>query len=97
MKVDSQGDPGFVVTIQNKTPGKVYAYSGTGWTVKESDVDDAVLRTVVDSGQTVDEFMWFDRGNVGGSSISNLEDVEGAIVIEDFDTAAIIGEYAFKS
>lgn len=88
---------GYVLTIANKTSGKVYAYSDVGWTVKGADVDDAVLRAVVDPGQTVQEFMWFDRRNVGVSSLDGLEDVEGAIVIEDFDTGAIVGEYAFKA
>ena len=97
MKVDSEGDPGFVLSITNKAPGKVYAYSGAGWSVKGSDVDDAVLRTVVDPGQTIEEFMWFDRRDLGGSALSNLADVEGTIVIEDYDTAAIAGEYAFKA
>ena len=97
MKVDAEGDPGFVVSITNRTPGKVYAYSGTTWTVKGSDVDDAVLRTAIDPGQTVQEFMWFDRGEVGGSSLDNLEDVRGTIIIEDFDTSTIIGKYAFKA
>lgn len=96
-KVDSQGDLGYVLTIANKTPGKVYAYSDVGWTVKDADVDDAVLRAIVDPGQTTQEFMWFDRRNIGASSLDGLEDVEGVIVIEDFDTGAIIGEYAFKA
>ena len=60
------------------------------------DVDDAVLRTTVDSGQTVEEFMWFDHRDVG-NTLDNLEDVEGTIIIEGYDTSAIIGEYAFKA
>lgn len=64
MKIDSEGDLGYVVSITNRTPGKVYAYSGSGWSVKGADVDDAVLRTTVDSGQTVEEFMWFDHRDV---------------------------------
>ena len=95
-KVDSEGDSGYVVSITNRTSGKVYAYSDVGWSVKDADVDDAVLRAVVDSGQTVEEFVWFDHRDLSISSLDGLEDVEGAIVIEDFDTAAIIGEYAFK-
>ena len=30
MKIDSEGDLGYVVSITNKTPGKVYADSGSG-------------------------------------------------------------------
>ncbi|MBR3182383.1 MAG: hypothetical protein IKF56_07090 [Eggerthellaceae bacterium] len=97
MKVDSQGDPGYIVSITNRTSDRVYAYSDVGWTMNGADVDDAVLRTTVDPGQTVEEFMWFDHRNIGSSSLDVLEDVEGAIVIEDFGTSAVIGEYAFAA
>lgn len=97
-KADSQGDLGYVLTIANKTPGKVYAYSGVGcWKVRGSEVDDPVLYVVVEPGQEVDEFMWFDRGSLGSGSLDALQDVEGVIVVQDYDTAAIMGEYAFAA
>lgn len=96
-KADADGDIGFVLSIANKTDGKVYVYAAHGWKVNGSDVDDAVLRAVVEAGQTTEEFMWFDRGWLGVNTLDDLKGVEGVIVVEDYDTSAIVGEYAFKA
>ena len=85
------------MTIANKTSGKVYVYSGIGWKVRGSSVDDPVLRAIVDPGQEVEEFMWFDHRSLGSNSVDALEDVEGTILVEDYDTGAIVGEYAFTA
>ena len=95
-KVDSSDDPGFVLKISNKTDGKVYVYSNPGWTVKGAQVNDPVLRALVDPGETSEEFMWFDHGNLPTSSLDGLKEVVGTLVVEDYGTSAILGEYGFS-
>lgn len=96
-KVDADGDIGFVLNIANKTDGKVYVYAARGWKVNGSDADDAVLRAVVDAGQTAEAFMWFDRSWLGVSTLDDLKGVEGVIVVEDYATSALVGEYVFEA
>ena len=83
------------MNIENKTAEKVYVYANPGWSVKGAQVDDAVLRAVVEPGQAVEEFMWFDRDGLGVDSLDGLVDVEGVIAVEGYDTAALVGEYRF--
>ncbi len=71
-------------------------YSSPGWTVGGASVGDAVIRSLIDSGQTTEEFMWFDRGELGVGSLDGLKEVVGVLVVEDYATSAVIGEYAFE-
>lgn len=95
MKVDDDGDPGYVLSIANNTDGKVYAFSDVGWTVNGAAAD-PVLMTTVDAGETVEAFLWFDRAETGLSSLKDLKDVEGAIIIQAFGSSAVIGTYPFQ-
>lgn len=95
-KVDSDLDPGYVLLLTNKTAEKVYVYANPGWTAKGVQVDDPVLRATVNPGQTVEEFMWFDRGGSGPDSLDDLVDIKGVIAVEGYDSAALVGEYQFS-
>lgn len=96
-KLDTSGDPGYVLNIQNRTDRKIYVYSAEGWTVDGATVDDAVLLEEVDAGQTVEGFMWFDHESGGLTTLDSLKSVVGKIVVEDYATSAQLGVYAFQA
>lgn len=96
LKIDEDGDAGYVLSVQNKTDAMAYVFSEEGWTLGDAKVADPVFQMEVGAGDSVEGFLWFDREELSVDSLDELAKVSGALVAEDHDTLKRIGRYPFK-
>lgn len=97
-QLDIDDDPGFVLSIDNKTDKKIWVNAGeSAWTVNGQEVNPPSLLIGVEPNDTVpDAFLWFDHVNLGTSSLDDLTGIFGDLVVEEYDTGEQIGEYEIE-
>lgn len=87
METDSDGDPNINLTATNKTDKELYLTSvANSWTVDGVAVS-PVISTVIQPGETSDDFMYFDNSEV--ESIEKLTNVKGSFELQDSDGTVI--------
>ncbi|MBQ3302308.1 MAG: hypothetical protein IJH04_09255 [Eggerthellaceae bacterium] len=97
MVVDMYGDPGYYLEIVNNTEDPLVVSTRSDSFSVNGMLQNAWLYAEVDGGKTVgDAFLYFDREETGLTGLSDLEAVEGTIVVEDANTYEVLTEYGFQ-
>jgi len=91
---DFVADPGYRLSITNKTNKSFFIGANGPFKVNGKELE-AGLGDVIDAGETVESFLYFEKDALGGS-VESLKGVEGTIVIFDEETEKELGSYAFK-
>lgn len=91
---DFTSDPGYRLSITNKTKKSFFIGATGPFKVNGKELE-AGLGDVIEAGETVETFIYFDKNELGGS-VEALKDVEGTIVVFDEETEKELGSYTFK-
>ena len=91
---DFTGDPGYRLSVENKTKKAIYITADDVFKVGGKEVE-AGLGEVIDAGATVDTFIYFPKDELGGG-IEAVKDVSGKVIVGDDDTGDEIATYDFE-
>ena len=91
---DFTSDPGYRLTIENKTKKTLYITSDDVFQVGDKKVEPG-LGEIIDPGATAETFMYFPQDELGGG-LDALKSVSGKVIIGDDDTGDEIATYEFK-
>ena len=90
---DYTGDPGYRLSITNKTGKAVYLVPEDDFTVGDKKIE-AGLGDELEAGETLETFMYFAKDDLGGA-VEALTTVDGVIQVLDSETDDEIAKYAF--
>ena len=89
------GEPGYLLSIQNKTDERIVVRDGGSFSVGDRTVN-PVLLAVVDAGSSAREVLWFPKDELGEDA-GELEDVSGTIVVRGAESGDELGTYDFAA
>ena len=90
---DFTGDPGYQLSITNKTDKAIYLIGEDEFTVGDKKVE-AGLGDELEAGETLETFVYFPKDDLGGA-LEALGVTDGTILVLDDKTDDELGRYAF--
>ena len=90
---DFTGDPGYQLSITNKTDKAVYVIPEDDFTVGGKKIE-AGLGDELEPGETLETFMYFDKTDLGGA-LEALTTTDGVILVCDDETDDELARYTF--
>lgn len=93
---DYAGDPGYNLTITNKTDKAISVVATYGSFSVNGKMCEAYIAQDVAAGKYADSFMFFFNEDLGGGGIDALTNVEGTLEVVNADTYDTITNYSVK-
>lgn len=90
---DFTGDPGYQLSITNKTDKSVYLMPEGEFTVGDKKAEPG-LGEEVEAGATIESFMYFSQDELGGA-LEALVGADGVIQVLDYDSDDVVASYTF--
>ena len=78
---DFTGDPGFRLSVKNKTKKAIYVTSDDEYKVGDKKIEPG-LGEVIEAGATTDAFLYFPKDDLGGG-VEALKNISGKIIVGD--------------
>ena len=90
---DFTGDPGYQLSITNKTGKAIYLVPEDDFKVGDKTIE-AGLGDELEAGETLETFVYFDKEELGGA-LDALTTTDGVILVLDDETDAELARYTF--